>query len=68
MSGFNSYDSKIDLSAIKDYCREKGRLCQYAKNEIFVQQGSVGRYLGVVESGYFKYTTLTSSGDEAVCI
>lgn len=66
MSGFNSYDTKIDLSVIKDYCRENGRLCQYAKNEIFVQQESVGRYLGVVESGYFKYTTLTSSGDEAV--
>ena len=29
-------------------------------------QGCVGRYLGVVESGYFKYTTLTSSGNEAV--
>lgn len=66
MARFNIYDSIIDLSAIKDYCREKGRLCHYAKEDIFIQQGSVGKYLGVVESGYFKYTTLTSSGNEAV--
>ena len=66
MAQFNIYDSIIDLSAIKDYCREKGRLCHYAKEDVFVQQGSVGRHLGVVESGYFKYTTFTSSGNEAV--
>lgn len=66
MAGFNVYDSECDLSAIKDYCREKGHVRHYAKDEVLVQQGSVGRYLGVVESGYFKYTTLTSSGSEAV--
>ncbi|HUN20629.1 MAG: Crp/Fnr family transcriptional regulator [Muribaculaceae bacterium] len=66
MAQFNKYDSLIDLSAIKDYCRENGRLCRYAKEETFVQQGTVGKYLGVVESGYFKYTTITSSGNDAV--
>ncbi len=66
MAQFNIYDSMIDLSAIKDYCREKGRLCHYAKDEVFIQQGTVGKYLGVVESGYFKYTTLTSSGNDSV--
>lgn len=66
MAQFNRYDSLIDLSAIKDYCRDKGRLCHYAKDDVFVSQGSVGKYLGVVESGYFKYTTLTSSDNEAV--
>lgn len=66
MANFNLYNNQIDLTVIKDYCRENGRIRQYAKDEIFVQQGSVGRYFGVVESGYFKYTTLTSSGDEAV--
>ncbi len=64
--GFNIYDQKIDLSAIKDFCRENGRLIHYSKDDVFVQQGCVGKYLGVVESGYFKYTTLTSSGNEAV--
>lgn len=66
MANFNLYDSECDLSAIKNFCRENGRLVIYSKDNIFVQQGCVGRYLGVVESGYFKYTTLTSSGNEAV--
>lgn len=66
MSQFNIYDQKIDLSAIKEFCRENGRAVHYSKDEVFVQQGCVARYLGVVESGYFKYTTLTSSGNEAV--
>lgn len=65
-SSFNIYDQKIDLSAIKDYCREHGRTAHYSKDEVFVQQGCVAKYLGVVESGYFKYTTQTSSGNEAV--
>lgn len=66
MAQFNSYDQSIDFSAIKDYCREHGRAAHYSKDDVFVQQGCVGKYLGVVESGYFKYTTLTSSGNDAV--
>ena len=67
MIPFNQYDSQIgQLVAIKDYCRENGHLCRYAKEEVFVQQGLVGKYLGVVKSGYFKYTVLTASGNEAV--
>ena len=66
MAQFNIYDSMINLSVIKDYCRENGRLCHYAKEAIFVEQGSVGNLIGVVESGYFKYTAITSSGNEAV--
>lgn len=66
MQKFNIYDQKIDLSAIKKFCREIGRPVHYSKDDIFVQQGCVAKYLGVVESGYFKYTTLTSSGNEAV--
>lgn len=66
MVGFNLYDSKCDLSAIKDFCRTNGRVVHYPKDNAFVQQGWVAKYLGVVESGYFKYTTLTSQGNEAV--
>lgn len=66
MLKFNLYDQKIDFASIKEACREKGTHTHYAKDEHFVQQGYVGKYLGVVESGYFKYLTLTSSGDEAV--
>ncbi|MDE6347017.1 MAG: Crp/Fnr family transcriptional regulator [Muribaculaceae bacterium] len=66
MDGFNSYDSTCDLSAIKDFCRDNGRVVHFPKNDIFIQQGYVAKHLGVVQSGYFKYTTLTSSGSEAV--
>lgn len=65
-SRFNIYDQTIDLSIIKEYCRENGCTVHYSKDDVFVQQGCMGKYLGVVESGYFKYTTLTSSGNEAV--
>lgn len=66
MAQFNQYDSLIDLSPIKDYCRGNGRIVHYPKDDVFVQQGRVARNLGVVETGYFKYITLTSSGNEAV--
>lgn len=67
MLKFNFYDQKINLATIKNACREEGIHRHYAKDDIFVQQGTIGRYFGVVESGYFKYTTLiTSSGCEAV--
>ena len=66
MPKFNIYDQKIDLSAIKNFCRENGHIVHYSKDEAFVQQGCLAKYLGVVESGYFKYTTLTSAADEAV--
>lgn len=66
MAQFNQYDSLINLTAIKGYCRENGHIVHYPKDDVFVQQGCLAKYLGVVESGYFKYTTLTSSGNEAV--
>lgn len=66
MPQFNIYDQKIDFSAIKNFCRENGHIVHYPKDDVFVQQGCVAKYLGVVESGYFKYTTLTSGAEEAV--
>ena len=66
MNMFNEYNDKVDLSALFDYCREKGNLCHYTKGEIFTQAGYVGKYLAFIESGYFKFTTVTSEGNEAV--
>ena len=65
-SGFNEYKNGLDLSALINGCREMGELCHYAKGSLFVSQGDIGRYFGVVESGYFKYTTITTEGNEAV--
>ena len=63
---FNNYTRVVDMSALDSYCHEHGRRVRYAKDEIFVQEGLVGRYMAFVEQGYFKYTTLTSAGNAAV--
>ena len=63
---FNEYKDMVDVTALIDFCRDNGKLCHYGKGETIVQQGSVGKYCGVVESGYFKYTTITTDGAEAV--
>ena len=66
MNKFNKYKYLVDLTPLSDYCRKHGRLCRYAKGEAFVQEGSVGKYFGSLETGYFKYTTITTEGNEAV--
>ena len=66
MNKFNKYKYLVDLTPLSDYCRKHGRLCRYAKGEAFVQEGNVGKYFGSVETGYFKYTTITTEGNEAV--
>lgn len=63
---FNEYKDLVDVTALSDFCRDNGKLCHYAKGEAIVRQGSVGKYFGVIESGYFKYMTITTDGDEAV--
>ena len=54
----NEYKGRIDLSALIEGCREKGRLYHYAKGEIFVSEGKLGWYFGVVEPGYFRQTVI----------
>ena len=66
MNKFNKYKYLVDLTPLSDYCRKYGRLCRYAKGAAFVQEGSIGKYFGSVETGYFKYTTITTEGNEAV--
>ncbi|MDE6716638.1 MAG: Crp/Fnr family transcriptional regulator [Muribaculaceae bacterium] len=66
MNKFNKYKTLVDLTPLSDFCRQYGRLCRYAKGEVFVQEGSIGKYFGFVETGYFKYTTITTKGNEAV--
>lgn len=64
--GFNAYKEFVDTSTINDFCRKYGRMRCYSKGEAFVLQGDIGKHLGVIESGYFKYTTITTEGNEAV--
>ena len=61
MINFNSYINDLDLSALKEYCVNHGRLTQYAKGDYFIKAGEESRYIGLVECGYFNYMVQNSS-------
>lgn len=66
MAQINDFLSDIDFEAMREYCVANGKTVRYSKGDSFAEAGSVGRYVGFVESGYFKYCVLTSKGDYAV--
>lgn len=61
MIDFNSYIDGLDLSALKEYCVNHGRLTQYAKGDYYIKEGEESRYIGLVECGYFNYKVHNSS-------
>ena len=66
MARLNDFLTKIDLSALHDYVAAHGSKASYAKGEKLVAEGERCRYIGVVTSGYFKYTTVNAKGNEIV--
>lgn len=66
MAHINDFLSHIDFEAMYEHCMAKGKIVSYSKGDCFVEQGHVGRYIGFVKSGYFKYCVLTSKGEYAV--
>lgn len=66
MAELNDFMTRIDLSVLNDYVAANGKSVVYAKGERIVQQGRLCRYVGVVQSGYFKYVALNSKGHEVV--
>ncbi|MCM1076563.1 MAG: hypothetical protein NC411_04300 [Bacteroides sp.] len=66
MAQINDFLSLIDFEAMREYCMANGKTVSYAKGDCFAEAGSVGRYVGFVKSGYFKYCVLTSRADYAV--
>lgn len=66
MAELNDFMMRIDLSVVNDYVAANGKSVVYAKGERIVQQGRLCRYVGVVQSGYFKYVALNSKGQEVV--
>lgn len=66
MSQINEFLSYIDFEAMRKYCMDNGETVSYAKGDCFSEAGYVGRYVGFVKSGYFKYCVLTSKGEYAV--
>lgn len=66
MVQLNDFMTRIDLSVLNDYVAANGTSVVYTKGESIVQQGRLCRYVGVVQSGYFKYVALNSKGQEVV--
>lgn len=66
MARFNSFLDNFNLAEIAVFFREKGCTCHYKKDDIFIQQGTVTRYAALVVSGYFKLSTTSTAGNEAV--
>lgn len=66
MARLNDFMVRADLTPMVEYCREFGVPAVYEKGEAFVTEGSVCRYVGLVLSGYFKYSMLDTSGNERI--
>ena len=64
MARLNDFMTRIDLSALSKYVEAHGKIYVYAKGDMLARQGHVCRHIGIVKSGYFKYVTLNSKGQE----
>lgn len=61
-SQFNSYIDRIDADFWQRLCKSRGQLRHYDKGEEFISAGTIGRYIGYVESGALKYVCYSSDG------
>ncbi len=59
---FNSYIDTVDTDYWKELCIKHGELRYYDKGDIFIEAGTVGRYIGYIESGSLKYECYSSDG------
>ena len=66
MARFNNFYESINSSILRDYCLEYGNVTAYDKGAYFLHEGDVGKLLGFVSEGYFKYTAIDSKGVESV--
>lgn len=64
MARLNDFMGLPEMAPIRDYCCAHGETAIYDKGRPFVNEGSVGRYIAVVQSGYFKYVVGDDRGDE----
>lgn len=57
---FNSYIDGISPDYWRDLCMRDGELRKFYKGEEFVTAGTVGRYIGYIQSGTLKYVAFSS--------
>lgn len=63
---FNTYYENIDNIFWRDLCINEGVLRHYEKGEVFVEHGTVARYIGYIKSGTLKYVAYAADGSESV--
>ena len=56
----------IKLEWLHEFCREHGEIVDYRKGERLETEGEPTRWLAFVEQGCFKYTVMSSSGQERI--
>lgn len=66
MAKFNSYIDNIDTDFWRDLCLSRGELRHYDKGEEFLAAGTIGRYIGYIQSGALKYVCFSSDGTSHV--
>ena len=66
MAHFNRYNDMYDFSFMREFILTHVAKRRYSRGERFQQEGYQCKDIGLVVSGYFKYTTVTSDGDDAV--
>lgn len=66
MSRLNDFLDKVNMAELYDYCLANGVVVRYTKGESMVNEGEVCRHIGIVKSGYFKYVSNGSAGQECV--
>lgn len=66
MTRFNTFTDFLRLDLLQAFCDKHGESVSYPKGTSIVEEGNVCRFLGIVTSGYFKYVTVNSRGEECV--
>lgn len=64
MARLNDFMVCPELAPISNYCLANGTAVTYSKGQSFVDEGSLCRYVAIVQSGYFKFSVIDNNGDE----
>ncbi len=63
---FNSYKSQVDLTHLTELLEREGKFRVYERDEYLLHQGDVETHISLVKSGYCRYASVKSDGEEAV--
>ncbi|MDE6460370.1 MAG: Crp/Fnr family transcriptional regulator [Paramuribaculum sp.] len=66
MTRFNTFMHLFKLESLHNCCTEHGHMVTYPKGTALVEEGNICRYIGIIQSGYFKYVAINTRGEECV--